>query len=54
MGSVSILFGWGAVEVENESLSEAYNASIERMEQSRRGRKTVAMNTRDKRRVVNG
>lgn len=54
MGSVSILFGWGAVEVENERLSEAYNAAIERMEQSRRGRKTVAMDTRDKRRIVNG
>ena len=54
MGSVSILFGWGAVEVEKERLSEAYNASIERMEQSRRGRKTVAMDSRDKRRAVNG
>lgn len=54
MGSVSILFGWGAVEVENERLSEAYNASIERMEQSRRGRKTVALDSRDNRRVANG
>jgi len=54
MGSISILFGWGAVEVENERLSEAYNSSVERMEQSRRGRKTVSMDSRDKRRVVNG
>jgi len=35
-------------------LSEAYNSSVERMEQSRRGRKTVSMDSRDKRRVVNG
>ncbi len=54
MGSISILFGWGAVEVENERLSGAYNASIERMEQSRRGRKTVGMDSREKRRVANG
>ena len=54
LGSVSILFGWGAVEVESERLSESYNAATERMQQSRRGRKTVAMDSRDKRRVANG
>ena len=43
LGAVSILFSWGAVEVESEKLGDAIKASIERMEQTRRGRKNVPM-----------
>ncbi len=42
-GSFSILFSWGGVEVRSESLDEAIASATERMEETRRGRKILAL-----------
>ena len=39
MGSLSILFSWGGVEVRSESIDEAIASATERMQETRRGRK---------------
>jgi hypothetical protein len=41
MGSLSILFSWGGVEVHSESIDEAIASATERMQETRRGRSRV-------------
>jgi hypothetical protein len=43
LGSTSILFSWGGVEVASESIDEAVASASERMNETRRSRKLVAM-----------
>jgi hypothetical protein len=43
LGSTSILFSWGGVEVASESIDEAIASASERMNQTRRGRKLISM-----------
>jgi len=45
LGTFSILFSWGGVDVRNEPLSEAVCYATERMTQTRRTRKTVSMDS---------
>jgi hypothetical protein len=46
MGSFSILFSWGGVEVRSESIDEAIASANERMQETRRGRKLLTMKAR--------
>jgi hypothetical protein len=46
LGSFSILFSWGGVEVRSESIDEAIASATERMEETRRGRKILTMESR--------
>jgi hypothetical protein len=46
MGSFSILFSWGGVEVRSESIDEAVASANERMQETRRGRKLLSMEPR--------
>jgi hypothetical protein len=46
LGSYSILFSWGGVEVRSESIREAIASATERMEETRRGRKILTMESR--------
>jgi hypothetical protein len=46
MGTASILFSWGGVEVRSESIDEAIASATERMQETRRGRKVHSMNDR--------
>jgi hypothetical protein len=41
MGSLSILFSWGGLEVRSESIDEAIASATERMQETRRGRSRV-------------
>jgi hypothetical protein len=43
LGSLQILFSWGGVEVRSESMEEAIASASERMQETKRGRKLVAM-----------
>jgi len=43
MGSLSILFSWGGVEVRSESIDEAIASATERMQETRRGRRVLTM-----------
>jgi len=43
MGQFSVQFSWGGVEVRSESIEEAIASATERMNETRRGRKVVAM-----------
>ncbi len=43
LGRTSILFSWGGVEVEGETISDAIASATERMSQTRRSRKTVSI-----------
>ena len=43
LGSTSILFSWGGVEVASESIGEAIASASERMNETRRGRKLISM-----------
>ena len=43
LGSTSILFSWGGVEVASESIDEAVASASERMNETRRNRKLAAM-----------
>ncbi len=43
LGTFSILFSWGGVEVSGESIDEAIANANERMQETRRGRKLLAM-----------
>jgi len=47
MGDFSILFSWGGVEVQSESIDEAIASANERMKETRRGRKLLMMEPRD-------
>jgi hypothetical protein len=47
LGSVSILFSWGGVEVRSESIDEAIATANERMQETRRGRKLLTMEPRE-------
>jgi hypothetical protein len=46
LGTTSILFSWGGVEVASESLDQAMASATERMEETRRGRKLITMPVR--------
>jgi hypothetical protein len=46
MGTFSILFSWGGVEVRSESIDEAIASANERMQETRRGRKLLTMEPR--------
>lgn len=46
MGSLSILFSWGGVEVRSESIDEAIASATERMQETRRSRKLLTMEPR--------
>jgi hypothetical protein len=41
LGTFSILFSWGGLEVNGESIEEAVSAATERMQETRRGRKML-------------
>ncbi len=43
MGSFSILFSWGGVEVNGESITEAISSASERMHQTQRNRKVATL-----------
>jgi GGDEF domain-containing protein len=45
MGQFSVQFSWGGVEVRSESIEEAIASATERMNETRRGRKVVAMDS---------
>ena len=46
MGTYSILFSWGGVEVASESIEEAIASANERMQETHRGRKLLTMQPR--------
>lgn len=46
LGSFQILFSWGGVEVKSESIEEAVASASERMQETRRGRKLLTMESR--------
>jgi len=46
MGTFSILFSWGGVEVASESIDEAIASANERMQETRRSRKLLTMQPR--------
>lgn len=46
MGTFSILFSWGGIEVSSESLDEAIASANERMQETRRNRKLLKMQPR--------
>jgi hypothetical protein len=46
MGSLSILFSWGGVEVRSESIEEAIASATERMQETRRNRRVLTMEPR--------
>lgn len=50
IGTFSILFSWGGVEVNNETLSDAIASAADRMYQTKRSRKTVSMESVNQRR----
>jgi len=43
LGSFQILFSWGGVEVHSESIEEAIASASERMQETKRGRKLLTM-----------
>jgi len=45
LGTFSILFSWGGIDVHAEPLSEAIASASERMHQTKRSRKTVSMDS---------
>ncbi len=45
MGQFSVQFSWGGVEVRSESIEEAIASATERMNETRRGRKVVSMDS---------
>jgi GGDEF domain-containing protein len=49
-GTFSIIFGWGDVLVNGESIGEAVASATERMHQTRRARKTVSFDSASPRR----
>jgi hypothetical protein len=50
LGTFTILFSWGGVDVQNEPLSDAVASATERMYQTKRSRKTVSMDSVSNRR----
>jgi hypothetical protein len=50
IGTFSILFSWGGIEVNNELPSDAIASAAERMYQTKRSRKTVSMESAKQRR----
>ena len=51
-GNYSVLFSWGDAQVEGEPLSEAAASATERMQQTRRTRKTVSLDSASPRKKV--
>ena len=50
IGTFSVLFSWGGVEVANETISDAIASAADRMHQTKRSRKTVSMESVNQRR----
>ncbi len=46
LGNYSISFSWGGVEVRSESINEAIASATERMQETRRNRKVLTMESR--------
>jgi hypothetical protein len=46
MGTLSILFSWGGLEVRSESIDEAIASATERMQETRRNRRVLTMEPR--------
>jgi hypothetical protein len=46
LGSHSILFSWGGIEVRSQAIDEAIASASERMQETRRGRKVLHMEAR--------
>jgi len=51
-GSPAILFCWGAVEVQGETLADSVASASERMHQTKRNRKTIALQSKPRRLAV--
>ncbi len=49
LGKYSILFSWGGIEVNSESIEEAIASASERMQETKRGRKILTMEPRGER-----
>ncbi len=46
MGALTILFSWGGVEVRSETIDEAIASATERMQETRRNRRVLTMESR--------
>jgi GGDEF domain-containing protein len=53
LSNFSVLFSWGAVEVQNETLADAAASASERMYQTKRNRKTVSLDGQRRKLAVN-
>jgi len=54
LGGATILFSWGGLEIQSETLAEGVASARERMHQSKRARKAAPIDIALGRRVVNG
>ena len=52
MSSASVLFCWGAVEVQGESLADSVASASERMHQTKRNRKTISLQPKPRKLAV--
>lgn len=53
LGAFSVMFSWGAVEIQGETLADAAASASERMYQTKRNRKTISMESGRPRKAVN-
>jgi GGDEF domain-containing protein len=53
LGAFSVMFSWGAVEIQGETLADATASASERMYQTKRNRKTVSLESGRSRKAVN-
>lgn len=53
LGAFSVMFSWGAVEIQGETLADATASASERMYQTKRNRKTVSLDSGRSRKAVN-
>jgi hypothetical protein len=54
LGNLSVMFSWGGLEVNNETLAEAVASARERMYQTKRNRKPSSLEFSSRKKVVNG
>ncbi|MBL8175519.1 MAG: hypothetical protein JNK48_12670 [Bryobacterales bacterium] len=52
IGSAAVLFCWGAVEVQGETLADSVASASERMHQTKRNRKAIAMQSKPRKLAV--
>ena len=52
MGAYAVVFSWGGVEVNSESMEEAIASANERMQETRRGRRLLTLEPRELRQAV--